>query len=135
MARRFGAGTAVLAAAFVLFTPESHAQVEARATDASVDAARAELVKSGERYRQILNSPGLSTGVYILEAGTEDRQRPHERDEVYYVLSGRALLVSGPDTLEATPGRALFVPARLTHRFVDIQERLELLVFFGSHSR
>ncbi len=121
----------IMAVALIFLTQDVTAQREPSAVVTSVDEARAELERSGERYRRILNSPSLSAGVYILEADAEDRQGPHNRDEVYYVLSGRALLVAGQDTLMARPGRALFVPAALPHRFIRIEEQLELLVFFG----
>lgn len=45
---------------------------------------------SGQRYLEFLRAPTLSAGVYHLKAGEPDPQGPHARDEVYYVLSGRA---------------------------------------------
>lgn len=43
-------------------------------------------------WLEFLKVPSLSTGLYVLPAGGQDRQSPHGRDEVYYVIAGRAVL-------------------------------------------
>ena len=40
-------------------------------------------------YEIVHQSEGLELGVYVLVAPEPDRQQPHDRDEVYVVLSGR----------------------------------------------
>ena len=47
---------------------------------------------SNKLYLEFLKVPDLSMGLYILPAGGTDPQSPHTEDEVYYVLSGRAML-------------------------------------------
>lgn len=85
----------------------------------------------GRPYFEFLRVPTMSMGLYRLGAGTSDTQSPHRQDEVYYVLSGKAKLeVSGKQEL-AIPGTILFVEAGAEHKFVDIEENLELLVFFA----
>ena len=32
----------------------------------------------------------MSVGMYMLDVGATDHQKPHSEDEVYYVASGRA---------------------------------------------
>lgn len=86
---------------------------------------------SGRRYLEFLRVPDLSAGLYVLEAGVADAQQPHSEDEVYVVLRGRCRFRAGAEEREVERGSVLFVPARLEHRFVDIRERLEALVFFG----
>ena len=50
----------------------------------------------------------------------------------YYAINGRAKFTSGGQTVDAAgPRLCLFVPASQIHRFHDIIEPLELLVFFG----
>ena len=83
------------------------------------------------RYLEFLRVPDLSAGLYVLEAGAPDPQSPHGEDEVYVVIRGRARFRAGPTEEEVGPGSVLFVPARLEHRFLDVRERLEVLVFFG----
>jgi mannose-6-phosphate isomerase-like protein (cupin superfamily) len=83
------------------------------------------------RYLEFLRAPDLSGGLYVLEAGATDLQTPHAEDEVYVVMRGRCRFRAGEDEREVGPGSVLFVSARVEHRFVDIRERLEALVFFG----
>ena len=82
-------------------------------------------------YIEFLGKADLSLGVYRLAAGAEDNQRPHSEDEVYFVTSGRAHFHAGDRELAVKPGDILFVPAGEPHRFSDIREDLEVLVFFG----
>jgi len=82
-------------------------------------------------YEEFIRSTDLSVGVYRLDAGATDEQRPHSEDEVYYVINGRAQFTSGGRTVDVVPQLCLFVPAHETHNFHDIVEPLELLVFFG----
>jgi len=86
---------------------------------------------AGHRYLEFLRVPDLSGGLYRLEPGATDLQQPHSEDEVYVVVRGRCRFCAGDDEREVGPGAVLFVPARLEHRFVDIREPLEALVFFG----
>ena len=95
-----------------------------------------ELVKrqreSDDPYLEFLEVPSLSCGIYSLPVGAEDPQTPHDEDEVYYVMSGRARLrVAGEERLVG-PGSILYVAAAAEHSFVEIEEALTLLVFFAA---
>jgi mannose-6-phosphate isomerase-like protein (cupin superfamily) len=98
----------------------------------SLEEARAEVQhRTGELYLEFLRRDSMSCGLYVLEAGAEDPQGPHEEDEVYVVLGGRAkLMVAGQDH-PAEPGGVLFVARTVPHRFHDITERLAVLVLFA----
>jgi mannose-6-phosphate isomerase-like protein (cupin superfamily) len=93
-----------------------------------VEAARA---AADRRYHEFLRVPDLSAGLYVLEAGATDPQSPHTEDELYHVVSGRAVVTVGDETRPVVPGSLVFVAATVPHRFHQIAERLELLVFFG----
>ncbi len=86
---------------------------------------------SDQRYEEFIRSSDVSVGVYRLGAGEIDQQRPHAEDEVYYVIRGRAKFTGGGQTVDVAPQLCLFVPASETHKFHDIVEALEVLVFFG----
>jgi mannose-6-phosphate isomerase-like protein (cupin superfamily) len=93
------------------------------------------LARSPERYLEFVRVPSFTVGIYVLDAGATDHQKPHEEDEVYYVASGRAkmkIVAEGrTETFDVGSGTIIFVPARVHHLFYDITERLEVLVFFG----
>ena len=99
---------------------------------ASLEAARAELQgRTGELYLEFLRRDSMSCGLYVLEAGATDPQEPHQEDEVYLVLSGRARLRAGDRDDPVGPGSVAFVARTVPHRFHDITERLSVLVFFA----
>lgn len=82
-------------------------------------------------YLEFLRVPAMSAGIYVLAKGGADPQKPHREDEMYYVVRGRARMQIGSDHAEVRPGSVIFVEANLEHRFYDVQEELEVLVFFA----
>ncbi len=86
---------------------------------------------SGKPTLEFLRTRTLSLHAYALPAGGPDPQHPHGEDEVYYVVSGRAVLSVGDEDVEVTPGSIVFVPAHAPHRFHASAEPLEVLVVFA----
>jgi len=96
-----------------------------------IDALFRQRGEHGKLYLEFLRVPAMSVGVYVLPKDGTDPQEPHHEDEVYFVIRGRARMQIGPDQAEVRTGSVIFVEAQLEHRFYDIQEELELLVFFA----
>lgn len=86
---------------------------------------------TGKAYLEFLRIPAMSAGMYVLPVGSTDPQTPHNQDELYYVVRGRAHMLVGNEDSEVTVGSVIFVEAHLEHRFHDIQEELVVLVFFA----
>ena len=86
---------------------------------------------AGKRYLEFLRVPAMSAGLYVLPAGGVDQQSPHQQDEVYYVVRGRAKMRVGTDERAVRAGSVIFVSAKVEHRFFDIEEELAALVFFA----
>ena len=84
-----------------------------------------------ERYHEFLRAGSMSAGLYRLSAGSPDLQKPHEQDELYYVVTGQARFESEAESVAVGPGSLLFVEKRRPHRFVDIVEDLLVLVMFA----
>ena len=83
-------------------------------------------------YLEFLNVPALNCGVYALAAGSKDMQAPHDEDEVYLVLSGKARMRLGNEDRSVGPGSLLYVSATTEHSFFEIEEDMTLLVFFAA---
>jgi mannose-6-phosphate isomerase-like protein (cupin superfamily) len=82
-------------------------------------------------YLEFLRVPSMSMGLYVLKAGAVDPQKPHNEDEVYYILSGHGMIyVAGEDRAVQT-GSIVFVKAHDEHRFHSITQDLQILVFFA----
>lgn len=96
-----------------------------------LDEVKAKL--SGERveYLEILGVPALNCGLYHLPAGSRDMQAPHDEDEVYLVLSGRARMRLGDAERDVGAGSLLYVSATTEHSFFEIEEDMTLLVIFA----
>jgi mannose-6-phosphate isomerase-like protein (cupin superfamily) len=115
-----------------------------------IDDLSSERARRGKLYFEFLRVPAMSAGVYVLGAGARDPQKPHREDELYYVVRGRARMQIGArESAEHSPvehspvehspvehsevraGSVIFVEAEREHRFYDITEELEVLVFFA----
>src|SRR6185437_1767308 len=87
--------------------------------------------ETAKPYQEFLRIPSMSAGVYTLPKGGQDLQSPHQEDEVYYVIRGRAKMKVGAEHREVSAGFVIFVEARKEHRFYDIEEDLSVLVLFA----
>lgn len=87
---------------------------------------------AGEPWLEFLRVAALRAGLYVLAPGAWDHQTPHEEDEVYYVVSGRATFEAGDGRQPVRRGSIIYVAAHQPHRFTDIAEELQVLVFFAT---
>lgn len=82
----------------------------------------------GKRFVELFAHGSLSVEIYAPR-GT-DPQTPHTRDEAYVVVTGSGEFVNGSTRQPFGPGDFLFVPAGVTHRFVDFTDDLVVWVIF-----
>ncbi|PKB72424.1 MAG: cupin [SAR202 cluster bacterium Io17-Chloro-G6] len=91
--------------------------------------------KNGELYHEFLRANRLSVGLYVLGAGATDPQAPHTEDEIYYIVSGSAMIqVAGEDRPVST-GSVIYVDEHVDHRFHSITEQLKVVVVFAPPRR
>ena len=93
-----------------------------------IDSLEAEL--DDKTWMPFFKGQNLLSGIYRLTPGSEDRQEPHNTDEVYYVVKGKAKFIVENKTYEVNPGKILFVKAGVEHRFFEVEEELLVLVYF-----
>lgn len=100
----------------------------------NVETVRATMPPGEVAYREFLRVPSMHCGLYQLPRGTQDMQAPHEEDEVYYVLEGRAQMRLGAQGTVRTvePGMVLHVRATEDHSFFEIEQDMLLLVMFAT---
>lgn len=91
--------------------------------------AEGELARRGGRKFVVLFRHG-SLEVEYYRPDKVDRQQPHDRDEVYVVISGTGTFVKGENRHPFEPGQVLFVPAGVEHRFVDFTDDFATWVLF-----
>jgi mannose-6-phosphate isomerase-like protein (cupin superfamily) len=96
-----------------------------------IDQLDQQRVDAGKSYLEFLRVSAMSAGVYTLPAGGTDPQKPHQEDEMYYVVRGRARIRVGAEDRGITQGSLIFVAAEVEHRFYEIVEELVVLVFFA----
>ncbi len=96
-----------------------------------IDELSRQRAEEGKLYLEFLRVPAMSAGFYVLPKGGTDPQKPHRQDEMYHVIRGRARMKIGSEDAEVSAGSVIFVEAEVEHRFYDIEEELEALVFFA----
>ena len=92
--------------------------------------------QSGNAWREFLDVPSLSMGVYHVPAGTDDREThdPHDRDEVYVGISGKGRLTADGKEFDVEADTIVYVKAGVEHHFHDVTDDLIVLVFFAGRS-
>lgn len=109
------------------------------------EAGRQAPKDAGHPSARVLSHGSMEVRWYAPEG--EDRQHPHDRDEVYVVVSGTgtfvraaegnpfddtALPVCGEERVPFEPGDVLFVPAGTVHRFEGFSSDFATwAVFYG----
>src|ERR1700685_1741541 len=63
-----------------------------------------------------------SLSIEIYQPKGVDKQKPHTRDEVYVVISGKGFFVNGAERHAFEPGEVLFVKAGVEPRFESFRE-------------
>lgn len=90
--------------------------------------ALSRLNNSGELFLNLFAHGTLQVEVY--KPHEKDRQQPHEKDELYVIISGTGDFFNGGDTCSFNPGDFLFVPAGVEHRFENFSEGFSNWVLF-----
>lgn len=94
----------------------------------TVAHARHELDKTDQEFVTLFQHGTLAVEFYRPDA--EDKQTPHDRDEVYVIASGKGRFVNQGRQQEVESGEVLFVPAGAEHRFVDFSDDFATWVLF-----
>ncbi len=84
--------------------------------------------KAPAEFITLLSSGSLEVELYIPDG--VDKQSPHEKDELYVVISGTGTFAREGDTYTFGPHDVLFVPAGQEHRFIDFTDDFKTWVIF-----
>jgi mannose-6-phosphate isomerase-like protein (cupin superfamily) len=93
----------------------------------------AEALSKGPPPAGNLAIPVFSHGSLVVEIYTpvgHDPQKPHTRDEVYFVTRGNGFFFDGQRRHAVESGSFLFVPAGQIHRFEDFSSDFTVWVAF-----
>jgi mannose-6-phosphate isomerase-like protein (cupin superfamily) len=82
----------------------------------------------GERFVEAFSHGSLVVELYAPVGS--DPQKPHDRDEVYIVVSGSGNFVVAGKHSKFQPGDALFVAAGVEHRFENFTADFTTWVIF-----
>ena len=113
---------------------DSRAEDDRNPTWATFDLAEllSQREEMAEPWLAFLQVSTLSAGLYVLPEGGIDHQDPHDVDELYYIVSGKAMIQVEEDSRQVRPGSLVYVRAHAEHRFHTIEEELKVLVFFSA---
>ena len=98
-----------------------------------VHVGLADALSSGPPPAGNLAVPVFSHGSLVVELYTPigvDPQKPHARDEVYFVARGKGLFFDGTRRHSVEAGSFLFVPAGHVHRFEEFSADFVVWVAF-----
>jgi mannose-6-phosphate isomerase-like protein (cupin superfamily) len=93
----------------------------------SMDALE-KLQKSGSDKINLSRYGNLSFDIYKPKG--KDNQQPHDKDEIYMVISGSGVLSCNGTRTSCKQGDILFVPARMEHRFEGFSDDFSTWAIF-----
>src|SRR2546421_5700190 len=84
----------------------------------------------GNLAAPIFSRGSVEIELYVPEG--RDPQKPHTRDELYFIARGRSLFFDGKQSKPVEAGSFLFVPAGQSHRFENFSTDFVVwVVFYG----
>src|SRR5215831_8055949 len=99
----------------------------------TIHVSLVEALSNGPPPAGNLAVPIFSRGSLAVELYTpveRDPQKPHTRDEIYFVTRGTGFFFDGERRHEVKAGSFLFVPAGAVHRFEDFSSDFVVWVAF-----
>ena len=94
----------------------------------SLNAGVEALRKAAEPYAGVFRHGSLAIELY--QPDTVDTQTPHDRDEVYVVISGSGTFMCDNARSAFGSGDLLFVPANTIYRFENFSDDFQTWVIF-----
>ena len=83
----------------------------------------------GQRWVTIFKHGHLELEYYAPKG--QDPQKPHTRDEVYFVISGSGWFVSDMERRRFAAGDVLYLPAGVAHHFEDFTDDFATWAIFA----
>ncbi len=127
----FAAAAVLSALAATKANAEEGVEEDTLAASFDLDALSKENSAQDGPWLPFFDNDTMYTGIYEIPAGGEDNQQPHRLDELYVVTKGRAVLNAGDEQFDAKSGSIFFVKAEVPHKFTNIVEDLQVIVFFS----
>ena len=103
-------------------------KVSLRDVQARIPGPKTEKWPAGEPFAEALRHGTMSVEVFAPRG--KDAQLPHDQDELYFVVGGRADFIHEGKRMTVATGDALFVPAHDRHHFEDMSEDFTTWVVF-----
>jgi mannose-6-phosphate isomerase-like protein (cupin superfamily) len=94
----------------------------------TLEGARAAPVPPGQRSAAVLAHGSMLVKFYRPRG--EDKQTPHDQDELYLVATGSGWFRNGEERYRFGPGDVLFAKAGVAHRFEEFTDDFETWVIF-----
>lgn len=99
-------------------------------THIQLDDALASLAKSRNLFSQLFNDENISIEIYKPQQ--VDLQAPHDREELYVIISGSGTFRMKDETFLFKAGDLLLVPQGVGHRFENFtSDFVTWVIFYG----
>lgn len=120
---------------FMILSTSVGAQDPASMKAYSIDSMKLRIPgPNGVRFTEVVKNGDVQ--VYLYSPSGKDLQKPHDRDELYFVVSGSGTFYCSGKRIAFEAGDCLLVPAHAEHRFERFSEDLTVwVVFYGAEKK
>ncbi|MHA1990401.1 MAG: cupin domain-containing protein [Candidatus Hodarchaeales archaeon] len=82
-------------------------------------------------YKSFIDEPHMDIGVLVLKPGQEDNQKPHSKDEIYFILHGDGYITIDDHKHPIIEKMFYFVRKNIKHYFSHNTKEIVVVYFFG----
>ena len=88
-------------------------------------------LEDGQYWKPMKETGNIEFGIIKIIPKVIDAQKPHLKDEIYHITSGKGKITIKNQTYEVGPNMIFFVPRNTNHHFHDIIETIEGVYFLN----
>jgi len=90
------------------------------------------VIRQSDATKQLPPWSNLSDfGMYTMQPGESGDRHYHDFDEIWYIVSGRAMVAYGEQEFELTAGDAFFTPMGVEHQIKRVHEPFTVVFTSG----
>ena len=97
----------------------------------NVAAVADQLAEDGETETELMREVSFSLRVMRFEPGDGDPMHAHAEEEIYFINTGEATLVTEDETVEVASGDVVHLGSGADHQFPDFSDEFVVTVMYA----
>ena len=87
--------------------------------------------QSNTYYNSFIDAQNMDIGILVLKPGEEDIQKPHTKDEIYFILQGDGYMVIDKENVPIKEKTFYLIKKNTFHKFFSNKKEIIAIYFLG----